>query len=124
MLHQRASAGVAAELRSGHCAGPWQVLLAKARVEAEDAQRMLSGALNGLAALLLADGRPVDAVSLYRQVCPAPGAACRAACGRAPPRNHHAARGPDSGSESSEASYLAHASLCGCPCMPHFSTNS
>ena len=45
----------------------WQVLLAKARVEAEDAQRMLFGALNGLAALLLADRQPGEAIALYRQ---------------------------------------------------------
>ncbi|KAK9793457.1 hypothetical protein WJX73_010752 [Symbiochloris irregularis] len=45
-----------------------EVLLAKARVEAEDAQRLLFGALNGLAALMLLDARPADAVALYRQV--------------------------------------------------------
>lgn len=49
----------------------WQVLLAKAKVEAEDAQRMLFGALNGLAALLLADRQLADTVALYRQVCAA-----------------------------------------------------
>lgn len=45
-----------------------QVLLAKAKVEAEDAQRMLFGALNGIAALLLLDRNPADAIALYRQV--------------------------------------------------------
>lgn len=45
-----------------------QVLLAKAKNEAEDAQRLLLGALNGLAALMLVDARPADAVALYRQV--------------------------------------------------------
>lgn len=45
-----------------------QVLLTKAKIEAEDAQRLLFGSLNGLAALMLLDTRPADAVALYRQV--------------------------------------------------------
>ena len=42
----------------------------KARVEAEDSQRMLLGALNGIAALLAADKKVAEAVGAYRQVWP------------------------------------------------------
>ena len=55
-------------LTVGPCRGG-PVRLTKARVEAEDAQRMLLGALNGLAALLLADRQPGEAIALYRQAC-------------------------------------------------------
>ena len=41
--------------------------MTKARVEAGDAQRVLLGALNGIAALLSADGKRAEAVSAYRQ---------------------------------------------------------
>ena len=43
-----------------------EVLLAKARVEAEEAQRQLLGALNGLAAVMWMEGKPAEAVQLYR----------------------------------------------------------
>ena len=49
-----------------------EVLLSKARLEAEDAQRVLLGALNGLAALMLLEPGPNQtamAVQTYRQVC-------------------------------------------------------
>ena len=46
------------------------MLITKARLEAEDAQRMLLGALNGIAALLVADGKVAEAVSAYRQARP------------------------------------------------------
>ena len=49
----------------GCCYG--QVLMTKAKVEAEDAQRILLGALNGIAALLSADGKQAEAISAYRQ---------------------------------------------------------
>lgn len=42
-------------------------LIAKARIEAEEAQRILIGALNGLAALMIVDRKYVDAVKTYRQ---------------------------------------------------------
>lgn len=45
-----------------------QVLRTKARLEAEDAQRVLLGALNGIAALLAEDRKLAEAVSAYRQV--------------------------------------------------------
>ncbi len=44
------------------------VLVEKARVEAEDAQRVLLAALNGLAGLFLLEGRPADGIAFYRQV--------------------------------------------------------
>lgn len=48
-----------------------QVLTAKAKQEAEEAQRILCGALNGLAALHLIDQDPGLAIKTYRQVsCP------------------------------------------------------
>jgi E3 ubiquitin-protein ligase SHPRH len=43
------------------------VLLGKARVEAEDAQRVLLAALNGLAGLLLLQGLPAEAARAYRE---------------------------------------------------------
>jgi E3 ubiquitin-protein ligase SHPRH len=43
-------------------------LAAKARVEAEDAQRLLLSALNGLAAVMLLQGNPTSAVQTYREV--------------------------------------------------------
>jgi E3 ubiquitin-protein ligase SHPRH len=43
------------------------VLLSKARVEAEDAQRVLLAALNGLAGLLLLQGLPAEAARAYRE---------------------------------------------------------
>ena len=50
------------------------VLLSKAKLEAEDAQRVLLGALNGLAALMLLDNGPSQtalAIKTYREViCP------------------------------------------------------
>ena len=52
-----------------------EVLLSKARVEAEDAQRVLLGALNGLAALMLLEPGPHQtpmAVQTYRQVSVVP----------------------------------------------------
>lgn len=48
-----------------------EVLLSKARLEAEDAQRVLLGALNGLAALMLLEPGPQQtamAIQTYRQV--------------------------------------------------------
>lgn len=48
-----------------------EVLVSKARVEAEDAQRVLLGALNGLAALMLLEAGPSQApmaIQTYRQV--------------------------------------------------------
>lgn len=44
------------------------VLLSKARVEAEDAQRVLLASLNGLAGLLLLQGHVAEAVRAYREV--------------------------------------------------------
>ena len=44
------------------------MLTTKARTEAEDAQRVLLGALNGIAALLAADSKTSEAVAAYRQV--------------------------------------------------------
>ena len=49
-----------------------EMLVSKARLEAEDAQRVLLGALNGLAALMLLESGPtqtVMAITTYRQVC-------------------------------------------------------
>lgn len=43
-------------------------LLVRARLEAEDAQRVLLGALNGLAGLMLLDGKRVEAVATFREV--------------------------------------------------------
>jgi hypothetical protein len=43
-------------------------LLVRARLEAEDAQRVLLGALNGLAGLMLLDGKGADAVATFREV--------------------------------------------------------
>lgn len=40
----------------------------RARLEAEDAQRVLLGALNGLAGLMLLDGKPAEAVATFREV--------------------------------------------------------
>lgn len=45
-----------------------QVLTGRARVEAEDAQRVLLAALNGLAGLMLLEGDVQLAVATYRQV--------------------------------------------------------
>ncbi|EIE26712.1 hypothetical protein COCSUDRAFT_59229 [Coccomyxa subellipsoidea C-169] len=45
-----------------------EVLVEKARVEAEDAQRILLSALNGLAGLMLIEDDKTQAVALYRQV--------------------------------------------------------
>ena len=45
-----------------------EVLTNKARLEAEDAQRVLLAALNGLAALMLLEGSRGDAVKAYREV--------------------------------------------------------
>ena len=48
-----------------------ELLLSKARLEAEDAQRVLLGALNGLAALMLLESGPNQtamAIQTYRQV--------------------------------------------------------
>ena len=42
-------------------------LTVKARLEAEDGQRQLLGALNGIAALQLLEVAPADAVATYRQ---------------------------------------------------------
>ncbi len=42
-------------------------LLARARLEAEDAQRALLGALNGLAGLMLLDDKPEEAVATFRE---------------------------------------------------------
>lgn len=47
------------------------VLVSKAKLEAEDAQRVLLGALNGLAALMLLDTGPTQtalAIKTYREV--------------------------------------------------------
>ena len=44
-----------------------QMLTGRARVEAEDAQRVLLAALNGLAGLMLLEGDPRLAVATYRQ---------------------------------------------------------
>lgn len=44
------------------------VLISRARVEAEEAQRQLAGALNGLAALMWLARRHPDAVAAYREV--------------------------------------------------------
>lgn len=43
-------------------------LLVRARLEAEDAQRVLLGALNGLAGLMLLDGKRAEAVATFREV--------------------------------------------------------
>ena len=43
-------------------------LLVRARLEAEDAQRVLLGALNGLAGLMLLDGKAAEAVATFREV--------------------------------------------------------
>ena len=48
--------------------GILDVLVEKARVEAEDAQRVLLAALNGLAGIFLLESRPADGIALYRQV--------------------------------------------------------
>ena len=48
-----------------------EVLVSKARLEAEDAQRVLLGALNGLAALMLLESGPAQtamAIKTYREV--------------------------------------------------------
>lgn len=44
-----------------------QVLVDKAKIEAEDAQRSLIGALNGLAALAIIEKDTTLAVSIYRE---------------------------------------------------------
>jgi E3 ubiquitin-protein ligase SHPRH len=44
-----------------------EVLLTKAKTEAEEAQRVLLGALNGLGALMWLEGRRGEAVGLYRR---------------------------------------------------------
>lgn len=44
-----------------------QVLTSKARTEAEESQRQLIGALNGLAALLRLSGDAAGAVAAYRE---------------------------------------------------------
>ena len=44
-----------------------QVLVEKARTEAEEAQRILLAALNGLAGLMILDSNRPQAVALYRQ---------------------------------------------------------
>lgn len=49
------------------------VLVSKAKLEAEDAQRVLLGALNGLAALMLLESGPTQtalAIQTYREVMP------------------------------------------------------
>lgn len=49
------------------------VLVSKAKLEAEDAQRVLLGALNGLAALMLLENGPTQtalAIKTYREVLP------------------------------------------------------
>ena len=53
-------------LRLTACAA--QVLVEKARVEAEEAQRILLAALNGLAGLMILDSDRPQAVALYRKV--------------------------------------------------------
>jgi hypothetical protein len=55
-----------------------QVLTGRARVEAEDAQRVLLAALNGLAGLMLLAGDAALAVGTYRQARAAAPAAPRA----------------------------------------------
>lgn len=48
-----------------------EVLVSKAKLEAEDAQRVLLGALNGLAALMLLENSPAQtalAIKTYREV--------------------------------------------------------
>jgi hypothetical protein len=55
-----------------------QVLTGRARVEAEDAQRVLLAALNGLAGLMLLAGDAALAVGTYRQARAAAPAARRA----------------------------------------------
>jgi len=75
-----------------------QVLTGRARVEAEDAQRVLLAALNGLAGLMLLDGDAALAVGTYRQARAAAPAARRApaaapgpaqpGCTRAAPFRH------------------------------------
>ena len=47
-----------------------QVLITRARNEAEEAQRLLLFALNGLAALSLLNNDNKDAIKLYREVRP------------------------------------------------------
>lgn len=59
-----------------------QMLTGKARVEAEDAQRVLLSALNGLAGLMLLEGDPRLAVATYRQAGPHT-PACNLICLRA-----------------------------------------
>ena len=49
-----------------------QVLVEKARVEAEEAQRILLAALNGLAGLMILDSDRPQAVTLYRKVTTSP----------------------------------------------------
>ncbi len=44
-----------------------QVLVEKARTEAEEAQRILLAALNGLAGLMILDSDRQQAVALYRK---------------------------------------------------------
>ena len=44
------------------------MLITKAKVEAEEAQRLLLFALNGLAALHLLDKEPAQAIASYREV--------------------------------------------------------
>lgn len=44
-----------------------EMLVGKARVEAEDSQRQLLGALNGIAALMQLVDSPAEAVATYRQ---------------------------------------------------------
>lgn len=44
------------------------VLVSKAKLEAEDAQRMLLGALNGLAALMLLEEGAPQTIKTYREV--------------------------------------------------------
>lgn len=43
------------------------VLITKAKIEAEDAQRVLLASLNGLAGLLLLQGHIAEAVRAYRE---------------------------------------------------------
>lgn len=45
-----------------------QVLIAKAKIAAEEALRLLLFALNGLAALSVIDKNTVSAIALYREV--------------------------------------------------------
>jgi E3 ubiquitin-protein ligase SHPRH len=44
------------------------VLVERARLEAEDAQRILLASLNGLAGLFLIEHKAADAIGLYRKV--------------------------------------------------------